>query len=253
MNLHLSVCVCVCAHACTKIEKGQLPHDMEWERCSACFLTRLAGKCSDLSCPPPHTWLCCFCLVTQSCPTLCNPWTASCQASLSFTISQSLHRLMSIELMMPSNHLIFCLHFLLLPSIFLSSGSFPVLLSESAVCLRWPKYWSFSINPSNEYSGLISFRIDWFDLLSIQGTLKSSLSPQFESINSLALSLLYGPILTSVHDYWKNHSFDFCTSVSKVILALKTPIIIYFGSVITGLTFLLSGSFTMKAVGTFII
>ena len=126
MNLHLSVCVCVCAHACTKIEKGQLPHDMEWERCSASFLIRLAAKYSDLSCLPPHTWLCCFCLVAQSCPTLYNPWTATRQASLSFTISQSLHRLMSIESMMPSNHLIFCRHFLLLPSIFLSSGSFPV-------------------------------------------------------------------------------------------------------------------------------
>ena len=151
---------------------------------------------------------------------------------------------------MPSTHLILCNPLLLLLSIFPSTRVFS---NELVLHIRWAKYWSFSISPSNEYSGLISFRIGWFDLLSIQGTLESSLSPQFESINSLALSLLYGPILTSVHDYWKNHSFDYCTFVSKVILALKTPIIIYFGSVITGLTFLLSGSFTMKAVGTFII
>ena len=153
---------------------------------------------------------------------------------------------------MLSNHLILCHPLLLLPSIFLSIRVFS---SESAVCIRWLKYWSFSfsISPSSEYSGLISFRVDWFDLLSVQVTLESSLSPQFESINSLALSLFYGLILTSVYDYWKNHSFDYCTFVSKVILALKTPIIIYFGSVITGLTFLFSGSFTMKAVGAFII
>ena len=83
------------------------------------------------------------------------------------------------------------------------SSNEPVLLT------RWPKYWSFSfsISPSSEYSGLISFRIDWFDLLAVQGTLKSP-TPQFKSINSLSLSLLYRPTLTSIHDYWKNHSFD---------------------------------------------
>ena len=109
-------------------------------------------------------------------------------------------------IVMPSNHLILCHPLLLLPLVFCSNKVFS---SESPLCIRWPKYWSFSISPSNEYSGLISFRIDWFDLLSIQGTLESSLSPQFESINSLALSLLYGPTLTSVHDYWKNYSFDY--------------------------------------------
>ena len=92
------------------------------------------------------------------------------QASLSFTISQSLLKLMSIESMMPSNHLILCHPLLLLPSIF---PSIRIFSNESALCLRWPKYWSVSISPSNEYSGLISFRIDWFDLLAVQGTFKS--------------------------------------------------------------------------------
>ena len=86
-----------------------------------------------------------------------------------------------------------------------------VISNESVLCIRWPKYWnfSFSISPSNEYPGLISFRIDLFDLLAVQGTLKSSPAPQFKSISSLALSLLYGPTLIFVHDYWKNHSFHY--------------------------------------------
>ena len=105
-----------------------------------------------------------------------TPWTAACHASWSVTNSQSLLKLMSIESVMPSNHLILCHPLLLLPSIF---PSIRVFSSESVLCIRWPKYWSFSfsirISPSNEYSGLISFRIDWFDLLSVQGTLKSLL------------------------------------------------------------------------------
>ena len=100
-----------------------------------------------------------------------TPWTAACQASLSLTISQSLLRLMSIESMRPSNCLIIC-HLLHLPSIF---PSIRVFSSESALCIRWPKYWSFSIGPSNELSGLTSFGTDWFDLLAVQGTLKSLL------------------------------------------------------------------------------
>ena len=99
--------------------------------------------------------------------TFCNPWTAACQASLSFIVSQSLFKPMSIELMMPSNHLILCHPFLFLLSIF---PSIRVFSNESALRIGWPKYWSFSISPSNEYSGLISFRVDWFDLLAIQGT-----------------------------------------------------------------------------------
>ena len=87
--------------------------------------------------------------------------------------------------------------------------SIRVFYNESALCIRWPKYWSFSNSPSNEYLRFISFRIDWFDLFAVQGTLKSLLlAPQFESINSSAHSLLSGPALTSIHDYWKNHSFD---------------------------------------------
>ena len=126
------------------------------------------------------------------------------QASLSFTISWSLLKLMSIELVMPSNHLILSYPLLLLPSIF---PSIRVFSNESALPIRWPKYWSFSfsISPSNENLGLISFRIDWFDCLAVQGTLKSLL--QFKSINSSVLSLLYGPTLTSIHDYWKIHSY----------------------------------------------
>ena len=103
-----------------------------------------------------------------------TPWTAACQASLSITNSRSLPKLMSTELVMPSNHLILCLPLLLLPSIFPSIRGFS---SESVLRIRWPKYWSFSFNirPSNEHPGLISFRMDWLDLLTVQGTLKSLL------------------------------------------------------------------------------
>ena len=135
-----------------------------------------------------------------------TPWTAAHQTSLSITISQSLLKFMSIELMVLSNYLILCHPLILLPSLF---ASVRVFSSELALRIRWPKYWSFSfcISPSNEYSGLISFRIDWFDLIAVQGTLKSLL--QHQSINFLVLSFLYGPTLTSVHDYWKNHSFEY--------------------------------------------
>ena len=102
---------------------------------------------------------------------LLTSWTAARQASLSFTVSLSLLRLMSIESVMPSNHLILCYSLLLLPSTF---PSIRVFSNESALCFRWPEYWSFSFSTSNEYSGLISFRIDYFDLLAVQGTLKAS-------------------------------------------------------------------------------
>ena len=115
-----------------------------------------------------------FSSVAQSCLTLCDPWTAVHQASLSIANSQSLLKLMSIDLVIPSNHLILCHPLLLLPLIF---PSIRVFSNESALCIRWPKYWSFSfsISPPNEYSGLISFRIDWLNLLAVQGTLKSLL------------------------------------------------------------------------------
>ena len=113
-----------------------------------------------------------FSSVTQSCLTLCNPWTAARQASRSITSSWSLLRLMSIESVMPSNHLILCHPLLLLPSIF---PSIRVYSNQSVLHIRWPKYqnFCFSISPSNAYSGLISFRMDWLDLLAVQGTLNS--------------------------------------------------------------------------------
>ena len=112
------------------------------------------------------------------------------------------------RVMMPSSHLILCRPLLLLPSI---PPSIRVFTNESTLHVRWPKYWSFSFNisPFNKYSELLSFRIDWFDLLcSPMDSPESSLAPQFKSLSSLVLSLRYGQILTSVHDYWKNHSFD---------------------------------------------
>ena len=134
------------------------------------------------------------------------PWTAARQAPLSSTISWSLLKFMSIESVIPSNHLILCYPLFLPPSIF--PISIRVFSNKSVLHIRWLKYWSFSISPFNEYSGLVSFRMDWLDLLAVQETLKSSPTPQFKSINSLALSFLYSPTLTSIHDYWKNNSFD---------------------------------------------
>ena len=127
--------------------------------------------------------------------------------SMSETNSRSSLRLTSIESVMPSNHLILCHPLLLPPSIFPSIRDFS---NESVLRIRWPKFWSFSfsISPSKEYSGQISFRVDWLDLLAVQGTLKSSPTPQFKSINSSVLSFHYSPTLTSIHDHWKNHSFD---------------------------------------------
>ena len=118
------------------------------------------------------------------------PWTAACQASLSFTISQSLLKLMSTESMMPSNHLILCCPLLLLPSIF---PSIRVFSNESTLHIKWPKYWSFSfsISPFNEYSGLISFRIDWFDLLAVQGTRKSLLQHHSSNASILHHSAIF--------------------------------------------------------------
>ena len=109
---------------------------------------------------------------------------------------------------MPSRHLIYCRPLLLLPPI---PPSIRVFSSESTLRMRWPKFWSFSfsISPSNEHSGLISFRMDWLDHLALQGTLESSPTPQFKSINSSVFSFLHSPALTSIHDHWKNHSLDY--------------------------------------------
>ena len=136
-----------------------------------------------------------------------TPWTAECQASLSITISWSSPRLTSIESLIPSSHLILCCPLLLLPPI---PPSIRVFFNESTLRMRWPKSWSFSFSiiPSKEIPGLISFRMDWLDLFAVQGTLKSSQTSQFKSINSLVLSLLHSPTLTSIHDHRKNHSLD---------------------------------------------
>ena len=142
-----------------------------------------------------------FSSVTQSCPTLCDPKTAAHQASLSITNSWSLLKLMSIESVMPSRHLILCRPLLLLPPI---PPSIRVFSNESTRLMRWPKYWSFSFSiiPSKEHTGLISFRMAWLDLLAVQGDpQESSPTSQFKSINSSALSFLYTPTLTSIHDH----------------------------------------------------
>ena len=134
-------------------------------------------------------------------------WIAARQASLSITNSQSPPKPMSIESVMLSNHLILRHPLLLLPSILPSIRDFS---NQSALRIRWPKYWSFNFNisSSDEHPGLISFRMDWLDLLAVHGTQESSPTPQFKSINSSVLSFLYSPTLTSIHDYWKNHSLD---------------------------------------------
>ena len=137
-----------------------------------------------------------------------TPWTAAGQASLSIINSRSLLKLMSIESVMPSSHLILCGPLLLSPSIFPSIGGFS---NESALCSRWPKYWSFSFNISlsDEYSGLISFRMDWLDLLAVQGTLKSLLQHHSSKASVLRHSTFF--IVQISHPYvtiWKNHSLD---------------------------------------------
>ena len=151
----------------------------------------------------------CCCSIIQSCPTLCNPMDCCTPCLL------ILHHFPEIPwthvhwVSDASNHLILFHPLFLLPSIF---PSVMVFFNESGLHNGWPKYWSFScsIRMSNKYSGLISFRTDWFDLLAVQGSLKES-SPtlKFKSINSSQLSLLYGPAFTSMHGYWKNHSFDY--------------------------------------------
>ena len=128
-------------------------------------------------------------------------WIAARQASLCITNSRSPPKHVSIESVMPSNHLILCRPLLLLPSIF---PSIRVFSNESALCIRWPKYWSFSFSicPSNEHSGLISFRMDWLDIFAIQGTLKSLLQHHSSKASILQHSaLFYTPTLTSIHDY----------------------------------------------------
>ena len=136
-----------------------------------------------------------------------TPWTAAHQASLSITNSRSLLKLMSIESVMPSNHLILCHPLLLQPSLFPSRRVFS---NESVLRIRWPKHWSFSfsISPSNEYSGLICFRMDWLEILAVQKTLKSLLQHHRSKASNLRHSAFFIVQLTSIHDYWKNQRFD---------------------------------------------
>ena len=149
-----------------------------------------------------------------------TPWTAACQTSLSITNSWSLFKLMSIELVMPSNHLILCHPLLLLPSIF---PSISVFSNESAIHITWPKYCSFSISPSSEYSGLISFRMDWLDLPSVQETLKSLLQHHSSkaSVSSALSPFLLPPFVSSLCPlsslFLENHIYlpKYCSSVSS--------------------------------------
>ena len=152
-------------------------------------------------------WLLQFSSVSQSCPTLCDPMDCSTPGLPVHHQLQSLLKLMFIELVMPSNHLILCHPLLLLPSIFPTVRVCP---NESALRIRWPKYWSFSFNisPSNEYSGLISLRTDWLDLLAVQGTLKSLLQHHSSKASILWRSIFFIVQLTYIHDHWENHSFD---------------------------------------------
>ena len=148
-----------------------------------------------------------FSSVAQLCPILCDPMDCSTPGFLCFTISQSLLKFVSIELVMPSNHLIFYHPLLLLPSIF---SSIRVFSNEQAVCIRWPKYWSFSISPANKYSGLISLKIDWFDLLAIQATLVSLLQNHNLEASVLQDLAFFMVLLShlSVHEYWKGNRFN---------------------------------------------
>ena len=143
-----------------------------------------------------------FSSVAQLCPTPCDPMDFNTPGLPVHHQLLEFTKLMSIELVMPSNHLILCCP-LLLPSIF---PSIKVFSNESALCIRWPKYWSFSfsISPSKEYSGPISFRMDWLDLLAVQGTLKSLLQHH----SSKASILWHSAFFIVQYDYWKNHSFD---------------------------------------------
>ena len=136
-----------------------------------------------------------------------SPWIAARQASLSITNSQSSLKLMSIESVMPSSHLILCRPLLLLPPI---PQSIRVFSNESTLCMRWQKYWSFSfsISPLNEHPGLISFRVDWLDLLAVQGTLKSLLQHHSSKASILQRSAFFSSTFTSIHDHWRNHSLD---------------------------------------------
>ena len=190
-----SKCACICSQGKSYIFQG----------CSLCRhpqkdVGTKGSQCMTLS------------SVAQSCLTFAAPWTAACQASLSITSSQSLLKLMYIEPVMPSNHLILCCLLLLPPSIF---RSIRVFSNESLLCIRWLKYWRFScsISLSNEYSGLISFRMDWLDLLAVQETLKRIFSNTTVQKHQFFGVQLYSPTLTSWTFVGKVMTLKMCTNV----------------------------------------
>ena len=197
---HLNTLFSQCHHL------GSLRQKLFWEQdictCDLCVGRRLAWPW----CTFEHIWELSSVQLLSHVWLFVTPWPAACQASLSITNSRSSPKPMSIESVMPSYHLILCHPLLLLPSIF---PSIRVFTNESFLCIRWPKYWSFSfsIRSSNEYSGLTSFRIDWFDLFAVQGILKSLLQDhrkyQFFGTQPSLWSNSH-----TIHDYWKNHSFD---------------------------------------------
>ena len=151
-----------------------------------------------------------------------TPWITAHQASLSITNSQSSLRLTSIESVMPSSHLTLCRPLLLLPPI---PPSIRVFSNELNLCMRWPKYWSFSfsISPSNEHLGLISFRMDWLGLLAVQGLSRVFSNTTVQKHQFLVLSFLHSPTLTSIHDHWKNHSLCWQSNVSDFEYVIYYP------------------------------
>ena len=191
---------------------GKIPWREKWQSTPVFLLGKFHGQrrlvghspwgCKELD-MTEHAGPQCLLLFSGSvmCDSFATLWTAACQVSLSFTISRSLPKFMSTESVMPSNHLMLWHPCLLLPSLFPSIRVFP---NQLAPHIRWPNYWgfSFSISPSNEYSGLISFRMDWFDLTAVQGTLKSLLQHHSSKVSILpALSHLYCSTSTSIHNY----------------------------------------------------
>ena len=181
----------------------RIPFRAGWER-------NLELSSSEFTWGPKNQggWCWCWVILLTILQLFATPWTAAHQASLFLTLSWSLLKLMFIDLVIPSNHLIFYSPLLLLPWIF---PRVRVFFNELDLCIRWPKYWSFSfsISPSNQYSGLMSFRIDWFDLLPAKGLSRVFSSTTIRRHQSFRLSLFYSSALTSLHDYWKNHSFDY--------------------------------------------
>ena len=174
-----------------------------------CSLITYGRTLLEVRYPLQHHRLCEYCSVTQSCPTLCNPMDCSMP---DLPVPHHLLKFAQVHVHWISNAIqpYHALTTSFLHSIFPSTGDFS---SGSAVC-RWLKYWSFSIHPSNEYSGLISLKIDWFALLTVQRFSGVFLAPQFKGINSLVLCLLYGPALTTVCDHWEDHSLD-CTDLCQ--------------------------------------